>query len=148
MRNIQVWNPFKELEAMQNRLSSVFGGDMKAWSDMDKPSFYPAVDISEDKEAYRFKMDLPEMKKDDIKVECHDGVLTISGEKRFEKETKNDEKKFHRLERSYGSFMRSFTLPEEASTDMVNAEYKEGVLDIKIAKKALGAPSKKTIPVN
>lgn len=148
MRNIQVWNPFKELEAMQNRFASAFGGNLKSWEDMDSRSFYPAVDISEDKEGYHFKMDLPEMKKEDIKVECHDGALTISGEKNFEKETKNEDTKFHRVERSYGSFMRTFTLPEAANAELVNAEYKDGVLDIKIAKKALAVPTKKTITIN
>lgn len=147
MNQIQSWNPFKELETMQNRFAHLLSGNYKASVDQDIQSFYPAVDISEDKEGYRFKIDLPEVKKEDIKVECHDGVLTISGQKKFEKETKTDDKKYHRIERSYGSFMRSFTLPDSANEEMVIAEHKDGVLDIKIGKKALAAPTKKTIPV-
>ena len=147
MNQIQLWNPFKELEAMQNRFTGLFGGTHRDFAEADKGTFYPAIDISEDKEGFHFKMDLPEVKKDDIKIECQDGILTISGQKRFEKETKNEDKKYHRIERSYGAFMRSFTLPETADADKVFAEFNNGVLDVKIVKKALAAPNTKTIPI-
>lgn len=148
MNQIQSWNPFKELEAMQNRFTDLFNGTYRSLPEMNKGGvFYPAMDISEDKEGFHFKMDLPEVKKEDIKVECQDGVLTISGQKKFENETKNDDKKYHRIERSYGTFMRSFTLPEAANAEKVFAEYNNGVLDVKIAKRMLAAPSLKTIPI-
>ena len=147
MNQIQTWNPFKELETFQNRLSRTFGAD---WNDLaldPKASFNPKVDIYEDKESFRFKVDLPEVKKEDIKVEYDAGVMTISGHKKFENESKSDDKKYHRIERSYGSFMRSFTLPETANADVVNAEFANGVLDVKIAKKQLAAPATKKITV-
>lgn len=147
MNQIKTWNPLKELETFQNQLGRFMGND---WNDMNldtKAAFSPKVDIYEDKESYRFKVELPEVKKEDIKVECDHGIMTISGHKTFENETKNDDKKYHRIERSYGSFMRSFTLPEAANAEMVNAEYTNGVLDVKVAKKQLGATSPKTITI-
>lgn len=148
MSQIQLWNPFKELDGFQSRLSRMLADDWMKTGTSYEPTFAPTVDISEDKEAFHFKVDLPDMKKEDIKVECHDGVLTISGEKKAEKEIKGDGRKFHRIERSYGSFMRSFTLPETANTDVVNAEYLNGVLDLKIAKRQVAAPKAKTITIN
>lgn len=151
MNQIQTWNPFKELETFQSRLARTLGAD---WGDLSgglaldpKTSFNPKVDIYEDKESFRFKVDLPEVKKEDIKVEYDSGVMTISGQKKFENESKSDDKKYHRIERSYGSFMRSFTLPETANADVVNAEFANGVLDVKIAKKQLAAPTTKKITV-
>ena len=102
MSQIQLWDPFKELETMQNRMAGWFSG-AGSIRDMDMRTFYPSIDISEDKEAYTFKAELPDVNKEDIKVECHEGVLTISGQKKFEKESKDDSKKYHRIERSYGS---------------------------------------------
>lgn len=142
MNTIQPWNPFKELELMQKTFGSFLNQDKRWTLNDDLTSFSPAVDISEDKEAYHFKFDLPDMKKEDIKIEIHDGVLVVSGQKKFEKETKSDEKKYHRVERSFGSFMRSFTLPEVSDTEQVHAEYTNGALSLKIAKKAAKDNSK------
>ncbi len=147
MKQIQTWNPFKELENFQNRLSRSLSTDWNDFALDEKATFNPKVDIFEDKESFRFKVDLPEVKKEDIKVEYDAGVMTVSGEKKFENETKSDDKKYHRIERSYGSFMRSFTLPETANAEMVNAEFADGVLNIKIAKKQLAAPVTKKITV-
>ncbi|MEK6629066.1 MAG: Hsp20/alpha crystallin family protein [Bdellovibrionota bacterium] len=147
MNQIKIWNPFKELETFQSQLSRFIGDD---WSDVStetKTAFTPKVDIYEDKESYRFKVELPEVKKEDIKVECDHGVMTISGHKVFENETKSDDKKYHRIERSYGSFTRSFTLPDAANAEMINAEYTNGVLDVKVAKKLLGTAAAKKITI-
>ena len=146
MSQIQLWDPFKELEAMQNRMAGWFTGTGSA-KDVNMRSFYPSIDISEDKEAYLFKAELPDVKKEDIKVECHEGVLTISGEKKFEKESKDESKRYHRIERSYGTFMRSFTLPETADSEHIHAEFQNGLLNVKIAKKALPAPKARTVLV-
>jgi HSP20 family protein len=135
VKAIQPWNPFRELESMQKNFADFFK-DNADWSKLPQLStFTPAMDISEDKEAFHFK------------VEYQDGVLTISGKKNFEKESKNDDKKYHLVERSYGSFMRSFNVPSTADTDKVHAEYTNGVLDLKIAKKVLPEPKSKTISV-
>lgn len=91
---------------------------------------FPAVDIEERDNTYVVHAEIPGMQKDEIDVECHDGYLTIRGEKKFEHEDKR--KDFHRIERSYGSFQRTFEIPEEIDVDAVKAEYKNGVLDIRL----------------
>ena len=84
------------------------------------------------------KAEIPEMKKEEIKINVHDDVLAISGERKYEKEEKG--KKYHRVERAYGSFMRSFTLPEDADGSKVNAEYKDGVLKVHLPKAERAKP--------
>jgi HSP20 family protein len=103
----------------------------------------PTVDISETDAEYLIKAELPEIKKEDVKVTVEDGVLTILGERRQEKEEKG--KKYHRVERSYGSFVRSFTLPESVDEGAVKAEYKDGVLNLHLPKTEKVKP--KTIDV-
>jgi HSP20 family protein len=98
----------------------------------------PLVDISEDDKEYVVKAELPEMKKEEIKISVHDDVLSITGERKYEKEEKG--KKYHRVERSYGSFMRSFTLPEDADGSKVHAEYKDGVLTVSLPKSEKAKP--------
>lgn len=88
----------------------------------------PSVDIVEDEKEWLLKVDLPDVKRDDVKVTVEEGVLTITGEREFEQEEKN--KKYHRVERAYGSFLRSFTLPDGADGGKVSAEYKDGGLRV------------------
>ncbi|MDK2744490.1 MAG: Hsp20/alpha crystallin family protein [Nitrospira sp.] len=131
------WNPFKEIEEMEKRLSSFFGrSPVATGGDKNEAitvaEWSPLVDISEDDKEYLIKAEIPEMKKEDIKLNVHDDVLTITGERKYEKEEKN--KKYHRVERAYGSFVRSFTLPEDADGTKVGAEYKDGVLKIHLPK--------------
>ena len=90
------------------------------------------MDITEDDKEYLVKADLPEVKKEDVKVTVEDGVLTITGERKIEKEEKD--KKYHRIERSYGNFLRSFTLPDAADGAKVRAEFKDGVLKVRLPK--------------
>jgi HSP20 family protein len=92
----------------------------------------PTVDISESESEYLIKAELPEVKREDVKVTVEDGVLTLQGERRQEKEEKG--KKYHRVERSYGTFVRSFTLPESVDESAVKAEYKDGVLSLHLPK--------------
>lgn len=137
------WNPFKELEEMEKRLSTLFGrppvstgGDKK--EAISVAEWSPLVDISEDENEYVIKAEVPEMKKEEIKITVHDDVLSISGERKYEKEDKG--KKYHRVERAYGSFMRSFTLPEDADGSKVNAEYKDGILKVHLPKSEKAKP--------
>jgi HSP20 family protein len=137
------WNPWKELEEMEKRLSTVFGpvpsaarGDKK--EAIAVAEWSPLVDITEDDKEYVVKAEIPEMKKDDIKINVHEDVLTISGERKYEKEEKG--KKYHRVERAYGSFMRSFTLPEDADGTKISAEYKDGVLKVHLPKSEKAKP--------
>lgn len=105
----------------------------------------PAVDISEDEKEYVVKAELPDLKKEDVKVCVEDGDLTISGERKFEKEEKG--KKYHRIERSYGSFVRSFTLPEGVSGDKVSASFKDGVLEVHLPKDEKAKPKSVEVKV-
>jgi HSP20 family protein len=96
------------------------------------------VDITEDDHEYLFKVDLPEMKKDDVKVTIENGILYISGERKTEKEEKKQ--KFHRLERFFGTFERSFTVPEDADATKITAEFKDGVLQVHLPKSPAAKP--------
>jgi HSP20 family protein len=128
------WNPLREIEETQNRLHRFFlGGFPNRMGSSEIPTlavadWSPEVDISEDEHGYLLKADLPEMKKDDVRVTVEDGVLSVSGERKTEKE--DHKKKFHRIERSFGTFRRSFTLPEDADSTKVTAEFRDGVLKV------------------
>jgi HSP20 family protein len=137
------WDPFRQLGEIENRLEKYFGrpsllGDGGERESMTMSQWAPAVDITEDDHEYLVKADLPELKKEDVKVIVENGELTISGERKFEKEEK--EKKYHRIERSYGSFVRSFTLPEAISPDKVKAGFKDGLLTIHLPKDEKARP--------
>jgi HSP20 family protein len=94
----------------------------------------PSVDISETDSAYLIKGEIPGVKKEDVKVTIQDGMLTIQGERKQEKEEKG--KKFHRVECSYGSFVRSFRVPEDADENKVKAEFKDGMINVTLPKSA------------
>jgi HSP20 family protein len=139
--NIVKWNPFRELEDIQTRLNRVFS-DMPVRRPETEGLFFadwaPPVDIQETEKEYLIKAELPEMKKEDVKVDVLDGVLTIEGERTQEKEEKG--KKFHKVERSYGKFVRQFTLPTEVDPAKVMAEYKDGILSVHLPKTAEAKP--------
>lgn len=129
------WDPFRELEEMSDRLNRVFARPATRPSGKETltvADWIPTVDISEIEGEYLIKAELPEVKKEDVKVSVEDGVLTIQGERRQEKDEKG--RKFHRVERSYGSFVRSFTLPESVDEGAVKAEYKDGILNLHLPK--------------
>lgn len=106
----------------------------------------PSVDISEDDNEYLIKVELPEVKKEDVKVTVENGVLTLRGERKFEKEEKG--RKYHRIERSYGSFMRSLSMPDDADAEKVAADYKDGVLQIRLPKSEAKKPRQIEVSVN
>src|SRR6266498_468762 len=131
MNKLITWNPLREMEEAQNRFSTLFGGIPtfpirfpKNGESFKLADWSPLVDITEVDHEYLFKADLPEMKKDDVKVTIENGILYISGERRAEKEEKK--KKFHRLERLFGTFERTFTVPEDADPTKIVAEFLEG----------------------
>ncbi len=131
------WNPWKEIEDMEKRLSTFLNRPARADGDKETLTvveWAPLVDISEDDKEYLVKAELPAVKKEDVKLTVNDNVLCLSGERKAEKEEKG--KKYHRVERAYGSFMRSFTLPEDADGSKVAAEYKEGLLHVHVPKSA------------
>ncbi|MGA7881530.1 MAG: Hsp20/alpha crystallin family protein [Terrimicrobiaceae bacterium] len=149
MNALTKWNPFRELEDIQSRLSSLFGRTpLRGFGEeaMTVSEWTPLVDIAEDDKEYLIKAELPEVKKEDVKVTVEGGVLTITGERKFEKEEKGT--KYHRLERAYGSFMRSFTLPEGAAGDKISAEFKDGVLKVHLAKSPEAKPKSINVKVD
>ncbi|HEU5245966.1 MAG TPA: Hsp20/alpha crystallin family protein [Candidatus Udaeobacter sp.] len=142
MKTLTTWNPFQEMEEMQNRF---FGGFPsfpirfpKNGEEFKLADWSPLVDITEDDHEYLFKADLPEMKRDDVKVTIENGVLYISGERKTEKEEKK--RKFHRLERFFGTFERRFTVPEDADATKIRAEFREGVLQVHLPKNPAAKP--------
>jgi len=136
------WDPFRELEDMSDRLNRMFGRPAarpeSGKEAMTVADWIPAVDISETDAEYLIKAELPEVKKEDVKVTVQHGVLTIHGERKHEKEEKG--KRYHRVERSYGSFTRSFTLPDEVDETKVRADFKDGMLHLHLPKSEKAKP--------
>ena len=138
------WDPFRELEDMSERLNRMFGrsglarGASPSKDAMTVFDWSPTVDIAETPEEFQIKAELPEVRKEDVKVSVDRGVLRIEGERRQEKEEKG--KKFHRIERSYGSFLRTFTLPDNVEEDNVQAEFKDGMLNVRLRKSEQAKP--------
>ena len=144
--NVVKWNPLRELEDIQAGLNRFFNDAQLRRPEVNGPFFAdwaPAVDIQETDKEYLIKAELPEVKKEDVKVEVVDGVLTIGGERTQEKQEKG--KKFHKVERLYGTFVRQFALPTEVDAAKVQAEYKDGMLNVHLPKTAAAKP--KTVEV-
>ena len=144
------WNPLKERDELEHRLSTLLGhrastgnGGKEA---LTVAEWSPLVDIVEDENEYRIKAELPAMKKEDVRLTVDNGVLTISGERKYEQEEKRET--HHRIERAYGSFVRSFSLPEDADGSKVTADYKDGVLHMHLPKSEKAKPKSIEIKVS
>jgi HSP20 family protein len=137
------WDPFRDVMALQNRVNSLFR-DFNEGGDNLTASFVPPVDIYEDAEKVTLKLEVPGVEQKDLDVRVENNTLTVKGERRFEKEEK--EENFHRIERRYGSFQRSFSLPTTVDAENVQASYNAGVLKVELKKKAEAQP--KQIKVN
>lgn len=151
MNTITTWNPLRDLEVMHDRMLRSFGLGMSRRIPDDQQSittaeWAPSVDISEDDHEYLIKAELPEVNKEDVKVTVENGMVTIKGERKFEHE--EDHRKYHRIERSYGSFMRCFAMPEEAAPDKVTADFKDGVLLVHLTKSEEVRPRHIEVMVN
>ncbi|HWR98025.1 MAG TPA: Hsp20/alpha crystallin family protein [Candidatus Methanoperedens sp.] len=143
------WTPFRELSTVQERMNRLFEDVMRAPYRSDEglaaSAWAPAVDIYETDKEIVLKAELPEMQEKDIDIKVEDNVLSITGERRMEKEVK--EENYHRIERSYGSFNRSFTLPRTLDPEGIKAAYKDGVLKVNIPKKEEVKPKQIKIEV-
>ena len=133
-REISAWTPFRDMVNMQREVGHLFDS---LFADVDGggnfvASWSPRADVIENNEAYIIKAELPGVNKNDVKITLRENVLTIKGEKKQEKEENG--KNFHRVERSYGSFERSFALPAEVKDDKIDAAYKDGILTITLPK--------------
>lgn len=129
------WHPKRDLELLQNRLQLLFESPLGLFRGRSQESFEsewtPLVDIAENDKEFTIKADLPEVKKEDVKVTLEDGSLCISGER---KQEKDGQKRFHRIERPYGPFERRFSLPEAALADKMKADFENGMLRVHIPK--------------
>jgi HSP20 family protein len=150
MNALTRWDPFKEMDELNKRLNSLFSLSASRQANgreaMTVAEWLPLVDITEDDRQYLIKTELPEVRKEDVKVTVENGVLTLSGERKLEKEEK--EKKYHRIERAYGSFTRSFTVPDDADDTKVSADFKDGVLTVRLAKNEKARPKSIEVKVS
>ena len=128
--------PYRELNTLQDRVNRLFHESFSGGRDesLATSSFAPAVDVYEDEHNVTLKIEVPGIDEKDIDVRVENNTLTVHGERKFEKEEK--EENYRRVERQYGSFSRTFTLPNTVDTESVSADYEKGVLKIKLAKKA------------
>lgn len=137
------WDPFREIDELSTRVNRLLGanqlnGELADW--------IPASNISEDEKEYRIRLELPEVKKEDVHVKMENGALVVEGERKEEKEEKG--LKFHRREMSYGKFLRRFMLPEEVDEARVQANFRDGMLNLVLLKTKTTSVKSKEIPVN
>jgi len=141
--NIIRWDPFRDLATLRERMNRLFEeaytsrGEEK---DLVASTWNPSVDIYETENALVMKAELPGIDENDIELKIEDSTLTLKGDRKFEKETK--EENYHRIERLYGSFYRSFTLPRNIDQDKIKAESENGILKVTMPKKAELKPKK------
>lgn len=137
------WNPFREMDEMLRG----FRGGLPMPRELTGPlaDFTPAVDIAEKDKEYLVKAQLPGVKKEHVKVELLNGVLTLAGERKYEKEEKSE--KMHRVETAYGAFTRAFVVPEDVLAEKIAAEFKDGILTVRLPKTDIRKPATKTIRV-
>ena len=147
MMNLVRWNPLGEMTTMQNRINRMFNAPYWPAGRMDYKTgmgmWNPAVDLYEKDDHFVIKAELPGVDKKDIAIDLKDRVLTLSGERSYENEVKEDS--YYRRERSYGKFQRAFTLPADVDSDKIKAEFKDGLLQIEVPKPEEQKPKQVTI---
>jgi HSP20 family protein len=140
--NLVKWDPFVELEDVSKQLNRIFGrfpARAETGSEvLTMADWAPTVDITETDSAYMIKGEIPGVNKEDVKVTIEDGMITMRGERKQEKEEKD--KKYHRIERSYGSFLRSFRVPDDVDENAVKAEFKDGMINVTLPKSDKSKP--------
>ena len=147
-KSLSQWDPFRDLSDFQKRLASIFGAEGAPLAAMKETDWHPAVDVSEDDDGYLITADLPEVAKEDAHVVVKDGVLTISGERKRESEEEDKKRKYHRVERSFGRYERSFRVPEGVDPSKIQADFKDGVLKVSMPKGKEPEPEEHRIEVN
>jgi HSP20 family protein len=139
--NLTRWDPYRELGTLADRFNRAFGAlapSRNRDEEMSLGSWLPPVDIAEDKDKITLTAELPGFKQDQIQVQMEDGVLTLRGERKFEDEKEG--RNFHRVERSYGQFVRSFTLPNNVNRDAIHAHFSDGLLQVELPKREEAKP--------
>jgi|Tabmets5t2r1_1033131.scaffolds.fasta_scaffold03383_5 HSP20 family protein len=143
--SVSRWDPFQDLLAIQDEMNQLFGravgqGQGRGQGQVTERLWAPALDISERKDAYVVTVEVPGVKADDLDITLEDGLLTIKGERHFTQES--TEQQFHRVERRYGSFRRSITLPSQVQADRIEASFEDGVLEVVVPKAEEAKPKK------
>jgi HSP20 family protein len=133
------FEPFREFASLQNQMNRLLQQEPQGGEEsLLQTRFAPPVDIYEDEHSYTLKLEVPGIDEKDVDVKLENNTLTVSGERKFEKDEK--EENYRRVERRYGSFVRSFTLPATIDSENVTADYDKGLLKIRLAKKAEAKP--------
>lgn len=146
MSAISRWDPFRNLSTLQEQVNRLFDSNFATRSDNSAlTTWAPPVDIYETENELVVKADLPDMNEKDLDVRVENNMLTIRGDRRFAQEVKEDN--YLRVERAYGSFSRSFSLPNTVNTEAIKAEYKNGVLTVELPKRAESKPKQVKISV-
>ena len=147
MMNLVRWSPWREMNTLQNRLNHLFSDSFVQPSQSDDVmslgTWHPVVDMYDEDDRIVIKAELPGMEKKDIAVDVKDRVLTISGERNFDNEVK--EEKYYRRERAYGKFQRAFSLPADVDSDKIKADFKDGLLKVEVPKPEKQKPKEITI---
>jgi HSP20 family protein len=150
MTIVRWWDPAREFTALQNRMNRLFGetfGPPMGQSEQSAPGTWsPAVDIYETEAEIVLKVEVPGIPREQVNVEVDDGTLHLRGERKIEKDVK--EESYHRVERVYGTFHRSFALPDSVDADKVRAELRDGVLEIRLGKREQAKPKQIQVSVN
>ncbi len=144
-KDLESWNPFKEFQLMAEKFSPLFD-EMFPFEKNKESSlsdWVPAMDIYESDDAIKISAELPGLDKKDVEITVNNNVLTIKGEKKIDKEIKKEN--YYRCERSYGTFVRSFTIADYVDPENIKAQFKNGVLEITIPKKEHAKPKEITI---
>ncbi len=147
MMNLVRWNPWREMSTLQNRINHLFNEPLfrsgQEDDELNMGSWYPAVDMFENDDKIVIKAELPGMEKKDFSVDVKERVLTLSGERSYDNEVK--EENYYRRERAYGKFKRAFSLPSDVDPDKIKADFKDGVLKVEIPKPEAQKPKQITI---
>ena len=143
--NLMRWDPYREVSSLQDRLNRAFGAYSRSERDdeMSLAAWAPPVDIAEEKDRILITAELPGFKENEIEIQTENGMLTLRGERRFEKESEG--KNYHRVERSYGQFLRSFSLPNNVDREKIKATFRNGLLQVELPKREDAKP--KTIKI-
>ena len=147
MMNLVKCNPWKEMSVLQNRMNHLFSepffGSGREDDELSLGAWHPAVDMFDNDDKIVIKAELPGMKKNDFSVDVKDRVLTLSGERNYDNEVK--EENYYRRERAYGKFKRAFHLPADVDADNIKAEFKDGILKVEIPKPEAQKPKQITV---
>jgi HSP20 family protein len=139
--NLTRWEPYRELATLQDRLNRAFGssfGRPERDDEVTMAAWAPPVDITEEKDRIVITAELPGFKENQIEIQSENGMLTLRGERKFEKES--DGRSYHRVERSYGQFVRSFSLPTNVDREKIKADFSDGLLKIELPKREDAKP--------